>query len=158
MLQIVPHWLSFSCCRLCATIRLRCRRPSQSARILPIGGRGEESGMMRRSEPVFELPRKVYRGKFEPPHLNSGRTFQKPNAKQFGFSPTMTRTRLSESTKQPAKIPERQPREQGATGRNAGSIVLAGSGIARSMDSAAREQLAARRTRCASAAVRERRG
>ena len=64
----------------------------------------------------------------------------------------------SPSRKQPAKIPERQPREQGATGRNAGSIVLAGSGIARSMDSAAREQLAARRTRCASAAVRERSG
>ena len=70
----------------------------------------------------------------------------------------LTRTRLSESRKQPAKIPERQPREQGATGRNAGSIILAGSGIARSMDSAAREQLAARRTRCASAAVRERHG
>ncbi len=84
-------------------------------------------------------------------------------------SVNVTRTRLSESRKQPAKIPERQPREQGATGRNAGSIVLAGSGIARSMDSAAREQLAARRTRCASArgsraprfasaAVRERHG
>ncbi len=70
----------------------------------------------------------------------------------------VTRTRLSESRKQPAKIPERQPREQAATGHNAGSIILAGSGIARSMDSAAREQLAARRTRCASAAVRERGG
>ena len=70
----------------------------------------------------------------------------------------VTRTRMSESRKQPAKIPERQPREQGETGCNAGSIVLAGSGIARSMDSAAREQLAARRTRCASAAVCERSG
>ena len=56
------------------------------------------------------------------------------------------------------QIPESQPREQAATGRNAGTIILAGSGIARSMDSTAREQLAARRTRCASAAGRERSG